>query len=147
MENYWATKFVPPLAPSQGDVYLYQQFMLDGNTLLLGVTSQLIDLADKALDIDPFTVTDKVIKGDWLTNTYSATNIIGDGCFNLLTMDQCNQLVSMASKHSKRLIIRSFNYRLKEMKIAEHFPKKEDFDVSPNEWLEFEKYTFLIWKF
>ena len=146
MENYWSN-LTPPLAPSQDDVAFYKQQLLEGSTLLLGVTPQLFDLADVALDIDPFVVTEKVVIGNWLDNTADFTNVIGDGCFNLLTMEQCDSLVQMASNHSKRLVIRSFNYRLKEMRIAEHFPTAKDFAIKPTEVVPFEKHTFYVWEF
>jgi hypothetical protein len=146
MNSYWAN-LTPPLAPSEENVGMYKQLMLEGTTLLLGVTPQMFDLADAALDIDPFMMSDKVIIGNWLDNTSTFSNIIGDGCFNLLTIEQCDSLVQMASQYSKRLIVRSFNYRLEEMRIAEHFPSATDFKVPPTEVLSFKKYSFYVWSF
>ena len=144
--EYWASLTEPPLAPSDNDVDIFRSNLLNGETLLLGVTRKLMPLCDKAMDIDPFEVNEKVVIQDWVTNTNFYTNMIIDGglCLN---KQLCDEVLKMASKNCKRFISRNFNYRLPTMQVAQHFPNKFDFSIVPNKEIVFDLYTFYIWDF
>jgi hypothetical protein len=51
--DYWAS-LQPPLSPTEEDVEVFRRHMLDGTTLLLGCTRQLIPLSDVQMDLDPW---------------------------------------------------------------------------------------------
>jgi hypothetical protein len=54
----------------------------------------------------------------------------------------------MESSNCKVFIARSFDYKLESMKIANYFPKFEDFNIKPTYTFKTEKeYTFYIWEF
>lgn len=145
-KNYWASKLPHPLSPSDLDVRLYQKFMGRGTTLLLGCTKKLIPLSNRQLDIDPWYEADTVIKGDWLNNQNYYTNILIDGglCF---TKELCDGILKMASKNCKTFIARTFNYKLDEMKIANYFPKEDEFEIKPEVIIPCGSYNFYIWEF
>lgn len=144
-KEYWAG-LLPPLAPSKEDVDLYSKYLLAGSTLLLGSTRQLIDLSDVQMDIDPQDYVPNPIKQDWAANTENYTNIVGDGV-TAFTKELCDGVIEMASKHCKRLIVRSFNRKLPTMRIAAYFPGVKDFTILPSSYIEFEDYTFYVWNF
>lgn len=145
-KTYWSQTFPPPYGPSEDDVDIYKSFMIEGTTLLLGCTRQLIRLSDNQLDIDPFYEAETVIVGDWTKNTTYYDNILGDGVVNF-TKDLENGVLTMASKYCKRFIVRAFNYKLDKMKIAANFPKADDFHIKPSHVKIFEEYTFFVWEF
>jgi hypothetical protein len=146
-KTYWSSELPTPLSPSDDDVLEFKFHLRKGTTLLLGCTKKLIQLSDRQLDIDPWYVNDTVIVGDWVDNKHFYTNIMIDGglCF---TKELCDSIIDMASKNSKFLIARVFDYKLDSMKIANYFPKFEDFKIEPTHQFKTEKeYTFYIWEF
>lgn len=146
-KTYWASDLPLPLSPSDDDVLEYKFYLKNGSTLLLGCTKKLIPLSDRQLDIDPWYEADTVIVGDWIENKHFYTNILIDGGLNF-TKELCDSLIKMAGKNSKQLIARVFNYKLDTMRIAVHFPKFDDFEITPTHTFSTEKeYTFYIWEF
>ena len=145
-KNYWATELPEPYCPSISDVDIYKNNMKDGTTLLLGCTHKLIPFTTLQLDIDPWYDSKSVVIGDWRDNKTYFDNIIGDGVFNF-TEKLTNQVLEMASKYCGVLIVRCFNKKLPNMKIANHFPKIDEFPIKVNYSYIFEDYNFFIWKF
>jgi len=145
-KTYWGSDLPLPLSPTDLDVRIFQTFMTDGTTLLLGCTKKLIPISDRQLDLDPWYNGDTVIVGDWCDNQHIYRNILIDGglCF---TKELCDDVLEMASKHCKTFIARSFNHKLDIMKIANYFPKREDFAITPTETRIFKDYSFFIWEF
>ena len=145
-KEYWSSDIPYPLSPSDEDVKIYKENMITGTTLLLGLTKKLIPLSDFQLDSDPFIELDSVITGDWLENNDTYINIIGDGVLSF-TKELADGIIEMASKYSKVFIARTFTKRLPIMKVANNFPKPEDFKIKPTEIITFENYSFYIWRF
>lgn len=146
-KTYWASELPLPLSPSDDDVLEYKFHLKKGTTLLLGCTKKLIPLSDRQLDDDPWYENDTVIVGNWLDNNHFYTNMMIDGglCF---TKELCDSIIEMASKNSKQLIARVFDYKLDSMKIANYFPTFTDFNIEPTYTFKTEKeYTFYIWEF
>ena len=145
-KNYWASNLPEPLSPSDKDYKIFLSYRGYGSVLLLGCTRKLIGLATKVMDIDPWHEADYVIKQDWTTNTEQYETIMIDGglCFN---KDLCDNVLEMASKHCKTFVARCFNHKLDIMKIADYFPKREDFAITPTETRIFKDYSFFIWEF
>ena len=145
-KNYWSVPLPYPLSPSEGDTEIYKNHLAQGDTLLLGCTHKLIELSDFQMDIDPWYKSPTVMVGDWINNNNKYTNIIGDGVLNF-TKELCDNVLNMCSKYSDVFIARNFNYRLKLMKIANHFPNENDFIIKPNKSIKFDEYSFHIWRF
>lgn len=144
-KEYWAS-LSPPLSPSENDVETFKSYLLFGTTLLLGCTKELIHLSNVQMDLNPLDFVPKPIIQDWVTNTKPYTNMIGDGVFNF-SKETCDGVLEMASKHSKKLIVRSFNRKLDIMRIADYFPSYKDFTIQPTEIRVLKDYTFYIWEF
>jgi hypothetical protein len=144
-KDYWVS-LNPPLCPSEKDVEIFKSHLVLGTTLLLGCTKELVKLSDVQMDSDPFDFVPNPIIQDWLTNTNPYTNIIGDGVFNF-TKELCDGILEMASKHSKKLIVRSFNKKMDIMRVADNFPTIEDFKIKPTLVHRFDDYTFYVWEF
>lgn len=142
--NYWSLELPHPLSPSNEDASVYKDHLLIGSTLLLGCTHKLISISDWQLDIDPWYVANTVIKGDWRNNTKKYTNIMGDGVLNF-TQELTDGVLNMASKHCSRLIVRSFNYKLNTMRIANYFPSSCDFKLKPSIAIILKEYSFYVW--
>jgi hypothetical protein len=144
--TYWSKDFPHPLSPSNSDVEIYKSYLSKGTTLLLGCTKNLIPISDYQMDIDPWYKGPSMIVQDWLTNKNYYSNIILDGglCFN---KKLCDGILDMASNHCNVFIARSFNYKLPTMRIAEYFPKSEDFQIKPTDSKIFNDYSFFVWKF
>lgn len=145
-KEYWRIKLPTPYSPSAQDILTYQKHMQPGNTLLLGCTHDLIPLSDRQMDTDPWYENDTVIVQDWSTNAIFYTNIIGDGVFNF-SKELTNSIILMALGCCSRLIVRSFNQRLPNMKVAQYFPGENDFALQPDIVEKFDDYSFFIWKF
>lgn len=144
--SYWGS-LIPPLAPSSNDVKIFLDNIIGDNVLLLGCTKSLLPISSIALDQDPYYSDSKIVIGDWLENTICVDTIIGDGCMNILTQDDANNLVSMAKNHSSRLIIRSFISYFPIMKVAFNFPTIESFDKKPTVVYKDNFAQFFIWDF
>lgn len=145
-KNYWSVSLPHPLSPSDGDVKIYRSHLIPGKILLLGCTHRLIEFSDHQMDIDPWYNSSTVIVGNWINNKKKYSNIIGDGVLNF-TKELCDNVLNMCSKFSDVFITRSFNYKLKPMKIANHFPSENDFLIKPSEYIKFDEYSFYIWRF
>jgi hypothetical protein len=146
-KSYWASELPLPLSPSDDDISVYKFHLKKGTTLLLGCTKKLIPLSDRQLDIDPWYKGDTMIVGDWSDNQHYYTNIMIDGglCF---TKELCDSIIKMSSKNCGVLIARVFDYKLNTMRIANYFPKFEDFEIEPTFKYKTEKhYTFYVWEF
>jgi len=145
-KNYWEKELIPPYSPSEGDFLVYKNNLLLGKTLLLGCTHKLIKISDIQLDIDPWYQEKSVVIGNWIDNKDFYENIIGDGVFNF-TKDLTDKTLLMSSNCCKKLIVRSFKEKLPSMRIANYFPNIDDFLIKPSNYINFEKYIFLIWNF
>lgn len=145
-KEYWRIKLPLPYSPSPGDISIFRHHMEPGRTLLLGCTHDLIPLSDKQMDTDPWYENDTVIVQDWSTNVVFYTNIIGDGVLNF-SKELTDSIIFMALGCCSRLIIRSFNRRLPNMKVAQYFPGVNDFTLAPDIVEVFDDYSFFIWKF
>jgi FkbM family methyltransferase len=145
-KDYWASELPLPLSPSDSDVDIYKDNMIEGSTLMLGCTKKLIPISNIQMDIDPWYEAKTVIKGDWLDNKTYYGNIIADGSLSF-TKELADGLIEMASKHCKVFIARTFTKRLPIMRIADNFPQPEDFKIPPTKTVEFEDYSFYIWQF
>lgn len=145
-KTYWASELPLPLSPSDDDVEVYNTYIKEGTTLLLGCTKKLIPLSNRQLDVEPWYEGDTVIKGNWINNKHYYTNIILDGglCF---TKELCDGIIEMASKNCEVFITRSFRHKLPTMRIANYFPNVNDFKITPQLSITYEDYTFHIWKF
>jgi hypothetical protein len=145
-KSYWIQELDHPYSPSIGDFNIYKNNLINGSTLLLGCTHKLIQISDKQMDLDPWYDSPTVIVGDWINNKNFYDNIIGDGVLNF-TKNLTDNIILMCSKHSLNFIARCFNYKLPKMKIADYFPKEEDFLIKPKDKISNEIYTFYFWKF
>lgn len=145
-KDYWASDLPLPLSPSDSDVDIYKNNMIEGGTLMLGCTKKLISITTIQMDIDPWYESDTLIKSDWLDNKTYYDNIITDGSLSF-TKEFTDSLIEMASKNCKVFIARTFTKRLPIMRIADYFPQPEDFKILPTKTLVFEDYSFYIWHF
>ena len=145
-KDYWASDIPLPLSPSDDDVDIYKDNMIEGNKLMLGCTKKLIPISNIQMDIDPWYESETVIKGDWLDNKTYYDNIIADGSLSF-TKELADGLIEMASKNCKVFITRTFTKRLPIMRIADYFPKPQDFKILPTKTIVFEDYSFYIWQF
>lgn len=146
-KTYWGSDLPLPLSPSDDDVLEFGFHLKKGTTLLLGCTKKLIPLSDRQLDNDPWYDGDTVIVGNWVNNKHFYTNIVIDGGLNF-TKELCDSVVEMTSKSCKVFVARVFDYKLNSMRIANYFPKFEDFIIKPTHTFKTEKdYTFYIWEF
>ena len=145
-KDYWASDLPRPLSPSDSDVKTYKRFMESGRTLMLGCTKKLIPLSDIQMDIEPWYHSNTVIKDDWLNNDTFYENIIGDGVLSF-TKELADDLIDMASKNCKVFIARTFTKKLPTMRVADNFPKPQDFKIKPTITVTKKDYSFYIWQF
>lgn len=145
-KDYWSSDIPLPLSPSDSDVNIYKDNLIEGNTLMLGCTKKLIPISNTQIDIDPWYDAETVIKGDWLDNKTYYDNIIADGSLSF-TKELADGLIEMASKNCKVFITRTFTRKLPIMRIAAYFPQPEDFKILPTKTIVFGDYSFYIWHF
>jgi FkbM family methyltransferase len=145
-KDYWMSDLPIPLSPSDDDVNTYKRFMINGETLLLGCTKNLIPLSNIQMDIEPWYQSETVISDNWLNNNTFYENIIGDGVLSF-TKELANDLIEMASKNCKVFIARTFTKKLPIMKVADNFPQPEDFIIKPTITIPQKDYSFYIWQF
>lgn len=145
--DYWSKVHPHPLAPNKEDVAIYRELIGDArNVLLLGNTPALMDLCSAAMDSDPFLDDPRVIHQDWTTNTVKYEAIIGDGVLNF-TEELCNKILTMAANTTDLFVVRAFERRLPIMRIADHFPNVDDFEIKPTATYSFADYNFFVWNF
>lgn len=151
--DYWAGEHPRPMSPDTADVAIYSELLdrpelgKESSVLLLGNTPALFDLCTAAMDIDPFIDDPRVTLGDWRNNTTTFDAMVGDGVFN---MDEglAHDIVEMASRYSRRLVVRSFTRKLPPMRIASFFPAPGDFRIAPHVVRPFDEgYAFYRWNF
>lgn len=146
-KTYWAN-LLPPLAPSSSDVVIFEQNIIGEQVILLGITKELVHLADLAVDSDPYVLNSIfTVIDDWLNYRGYADTYIGDGVLNIISMEDCNTLISNISEWSQRLIVRVFNEKTPEMRVAFNFPTPTDFEIQPTSVIDCEGYKFFIWDF
>jgi len=145
-KDYWSIELMHPYSPSHEDVNTYKNNIKKGTTLLLGCTHKLLSLSDFQMDIDPWYEAPTVIVKDWITNDKFYNNMIGDGVFNF-TKDLTEKIIKMSEAYSEVLIVRCFNKKLPNMKIANYFPTENDFVLKPSKTLKHQDYNFFIWNF
>jgi len=145
-KSYWSKELLYPLSPSNEDVEIYKESMTSGSTLLLGCTHKLIPISDFQMDIDPWYEAPTVIVKDWRNNETYYDNIIGNGVFNF-TKELTDSILLMCEKNCRNLVIRSFKHKLPIMKIADYFPKENNFHIRPDLIDEYEDYNFFCWSF
>lgn len=145
-KNYWSIELLHPYSPSHEDVNTYKSNIKKGTTLLLGCTHKLLSLSDFQMDIDPWYEAPTVIVKDWVDNDKFYNNMIGDGVLNF-TKDLTEKIIKMSETYSDVLIVRCFNKKLPNMKIANYFPTENDFVLKPSKTLKHQDYNFFIWNF
>jgi hypothetical protein len=106
-----------PLKPCDAEVLEYKKHLVEGATLLLGSTIQLIDLCDEAIDLHPRYQNPKIKKGDWYKLDKFYDNIITDGALNLTGPS----LIDAIRPHCKVFISRVFSKKFSYMKYATYF--------------------------
>jgi len=147
MDNsYWAKELPHPLSPSLDDFQVYKDNLISGTTLLLGCTHKLISISTNQMDIDPWYTSQTMIIQDWRENTKYYDNIIGDGVLNF-TKDLTDSVLNMCKKNCGLFLTRTFKHKLPIMKIADYFPKDNDFNIRPDLVLEYDDYNFFLWRF
>jgi hypothetical protein len=143
---YWSKELLYPLSPSNEDVEIYKENIGKGSTLLLGCTHKLISISDFQMDIDPWYEAQTVIVKDWRNNETYYDNIIGDGVLNF-TKELTDSILAMCKENCRNFVVRSFKHKLKTMKIANYFPKENDFHIRPDLIDEYDDYSFFCWSF
>ena len=144
--THW-TNLVPPAAPSEEDVKVYEQLIVGSNVLLLGSTKSLLPLATIAYDLCPKYDDAKIIDRDWLTIDSQFDTIIGDGVFNF-SHEFGKDLLKVVSNHCKRFIVRCFLVPpIQPPKYAKAFPLATDFEIEPTIVAVTPIYNFYMWNF
>ena len=105
------------MKPCTEEVEVYKSNLLNGKTLLLGCTTQLIDLCDEALDIKPRYSHPKIKQGDWYNISGFYDNIITDGALNLTGPS----LIDAVRPHCRQFVSRVFSRKFSYMKYATYF--------------------------
>ena len=144
-DPHWKN-LTPPLSPSLEDVATYEHLIVDRPVLLLGSTKELLHLADAAIDAHPQYDDPKIVQQNWLEFHINVATVICDGGFNF-NKPLTSALLAIFSTKCKRLIVRSFNRRLPEMKYALHFPTVLDFPIQPKIHSFDEYANFFVWDF
>lgn len=144
--SYWAKELAYPLSPSFDDLEIYKENLISGTTLLLGCTHKLIPISTHQMDIDPWYKSSTMIIQDWRENTKYYDNIIGDGVLNF-TKDLTDSVLNMCKENCGLFLTRCFKHKLPIMKIADYFPKDNDFNIRPDLVLEYDDYNFFLWRF
>lgn len=143
--EHWKTLSYP-LRPSVENVKVIESNCI-GTVLLLGSTAELLEICDDALDLCNLYNNSKVKIKDWTTNTNFYDTIIIDGGLNL-NSGLTDDVLTMSSMYSKRLIARVFNKKLFGMKYATYFPKQFEFSIIPETVLyESDSYNIYMWCF
>lgn len=142
--NNHFSKLVPPLAPNETEVALYDNLIGQNRerVLLLGYTKQLLHLSTEALDLNP-PPESKVAKGNWFDIAEPYDVIIGDGVLNLVG----GSLVEHLKRFCSKLIIRFFTDKIEGMKYATYF-KNNTVILEPSREIETQKSCkILVWEF
>ena len=110
----------PPFCPNLEEVEIYKKLTKDQHPIcLFGVTKELGDLCDFAIDLNPVPYPKFTVKANWFDIKNQFINcIIGDGVVNLYG----NELIEHVSTISKTFVARVFMKKLDGMKYAKFFP-------------------------
>jgi hypothetical protein len=118
--SHWQN-LLPPLCPNDEEISLYKK-AIDGRkpVYLLGMTKQLLDLCDLAIDLNPIQTSKPTLKMDWNDlKGFHAGVIIGDGVMNLVQFD-----FSKLATLTNRFVCRVFLRKHTGMKYATMFPNE-----------------------
>lgn len=144
-KEYWTT--LPPLvSPSNANAELFRQLIVGETVLLLGSTKQLLDMATTAYDLCPKYDNPKIINRDWRTINSHFDTILGDGVFNF-EKDLTDEVLTLASKYSQRLVVRTFVKHPTKPKYATTWPQASEFAITPKVVESSEFYNFYVWDF
>lgn len=110
----------PPFCPNLEEVEIYKKLTKDQHPIcLFGVTKELGDLCDFAIDLNPVPYPKFTVKANWFDIKNQFINcIVGDGVFNLYG----DELLQHVSTISKTFVTRVFMKKLDGMKYAKFFP-------------------------
>lgn len=132
MENKYLTQMAadktnwhgrhPPFCPNEKEVAFYKDLIGESRPVyLLGMTKELMNLCDVAVDLSPVESEKPTLKLNWFDlRDISVGCIIGDGVINLTGYSLVNHL----SKISNSFVCRIFTEKLEGMKYATFFPKE-----------------------
>lgn len=111
----------PPLCPNEYEINLYKELIGDLKPVyLLGITNELLDLCDVAVDLHPNNISKALCLNWYDLDNIKAGAIIGDGVLNITNFD----LIDRMSRLTKKLILRVFLEKQDWMKYANFFPKE-----------------------
>jgi len=119
--THWhVTAMRPPLCPNEEEVKLYKKLVGDVKPVyLLGMTANLIELCDVAVDLSPVPINKPCIQANWLEMMgFRAGAFIGDGVINLAGQELINKVSKMTDILVCRVFLRKFDW----MKYATYFP-------------------------
>ena len=63
------------------------------------------------------------------------------------TKELTDSVLTMCKKYCRNFVVRSFKRKLENMKIADYFPKENDFHIMPDLIDEYDDYNFFCWSF
>ena len=137
--QHWHS-MLPPLSPDDKDIAIYKQAIGDLSPVyLLGMTKQLVELCDVAVDLFPIEIGKPTIQSNWLDLDVRAGAVIGDGVINLAGFDLIDHMLSI----SERFICRVFMAKQPGMKYATFFPT--EFPHNPTIISTQKDIAILIW--
>jgi len=97
----------PPLSPNEYEISLYKKLIGDSSPVcLLGMTKELVNLCDVAIDIHPINIGKPTICDNWenISGTFGA--VIGDGIPNLTGLDYVKKVLSVSEKFICRVFMK-----------------------------------------
>lgn len=118
--THWHGKS-PPMAPNLEEIEIYQKEIGTRSPVyLLGMTKELMDFCDTAIDLNPVPCTKNVLQMDWraMKNLHSQV-VLGDGVLNLVGLD----LLNVVENITERFVSRVFLKKQPWMKYATYFPE------------------------
>ena len=139
--KHWQN-LLPPLCPNEDEVALFKKAIGGRKPVyLLGLTKQLLDLCDVAIDLNPLPVNKPTLQLDWNDlKGFQAEVVIGDGVLNLVSIDMDN-----LAKLTKRFVCRVFLRKHAGMKYATLFPN--EFPKATSVTCTQEGVALVVWDF